>query len=75
MYFHLFAVSLRQLGSKVIAGEAEFAFRIARALPSPPGGAELSEEDVWACVESVSCSIEVALSRFSGPLTPSVVVA
>jgi len=55
-------VAWEELGAKLSALEAEFAFTIKTAIAPRPSKA-YTEEDVWACVDSLSVAIEIAATR------------
>ena len=56
------SVAWEELGAKLSALEAEFAFTIKTAIAPRPSKA-YTEEDVWECVDSLSVAIEIAATR------------
>ena len=68
-------VSMKSLGPSFKAAEAEMAFRMMKGLPKRADGTPHSIADVWRCVDGAACAIELAAARYTGPLTPAIVLS
>jgi 2-keto-4-pentenoate hydratase len=66
-------ISLQSVGA-FRAAEAEFAFRLKAGLPARSDRTIHTEKEIWECIDTVSCAIEIASGRFTGTYTPALVL-